>query len=252
MENIKEEKDERKSKKDLIIKIILVIIIILLLLHNCVMMKKSKNEERKTPTGNVDIFEIKCEQDVCIIPESSNNDNIIPNDDNGNNNSSNSGKNNNNSNNTVPNNDNNEPASEDDNEITIVDKNIVWSSENKLRIFENSAFEYDEIIAPESSNVYQFIVKNTTKYDLKYKIDFIEDNVFNINMRYKLKKNDKYVIDEYVSASELKLLEYQLNSGASDTYYLEWKWVSSSNDTAIGNNPSSNYKLSIEINAESL
>ena len=80
----------------------------------------------------------------------------------------------------------------------------------------------------------------------------METNQFNINMKYKLKKNDEYVIDEYVSASELKLDEFSLNKGESDTFYLEWKWVSSSNDTEVGSNPSSSYQLSIEVYAESI
>ena len=238
MKNIEEEnkKEKRKEKRDLIVKIILIIIIILLLLHNCAMVKSSKNNGNKTPTGNVDIFEIKCDQSACDSPIT-----------NGETNSNNT--NNNNSSNS--NNGKNTPVSSNDGgEITVLDKDIVWSSENRLRIFENSIYEYNEIIAPESSNVYQFVVKNATKYNLKYTIDFVEDNQFNINMKYKLKKNDTYIYDEYVSASELKLREYQLNSGANDTYYLEWKWVSSSNDTAIGNNPSSKYKLSILVNAE--
>ncbi len=203
--------NNKKDKKDLIIKIVLVIIIILLLIHNCVMMNGNKKEDGKTPTGNVDIFEIKCDQDKCTVP-----------------------------------------VTGEGEDVTILDKNIVWESENKLRIFENPVFHFDETIAPESTNVYQFVIKNTTEYDLKYNVNFIETNQFNINMKYKLKKNDEYVIDEYVSASELKLDEFSLNKGESDTFYLEWKWVSSSNDTEVGSNPSSSYQLSIEVYAESI
>ena len=231
-----EKKEEKKSKSDLIVKIILIIIIILLLLHNCAMVRKANNNEGKTPTGNVDIFEIKCDQSACDSP--------ITNGETNSNNTNNSSNINNGKNTPV--------SSNDEGEITVLDKDIVWSSENRLRIFENSIYEYNEIIAPESSNVYQFVVKNTTKYNLKYTIDFVEDNKFNINMKYKLKKNDTYIFDEYVSASELKMTEYSLNSGANDTYYLEWKWISSSNDTSIGSNPSSNYRLSILINAEGM
>ena len=175
------------------------------------MMNGNKKEDGKTPTGNVDIFEIKCDQDKCTVP-----------------------------------------VTGEGEDVTILDKNIVWESENKLRIFENPVFHFDETIAPESTNVYQFVIKNTTEYDLKYNVNFMETNQFNINMKYKLKKNDEYVIDEYVSASELKLDEFSLNKGESDTFYLEWKWVSSSNDTEVGSNPSSSYQLSIEVYAESI
>ena len=205
--------NNKKDKKDLIIKIVLVVIIIILLIHNCVVMSGNgnKKENTKTPTGNVDIFEIKCDQQKCTVPVTGEGD-----------------------------------------DVTILDKNIVWESENKLRIFENPVFNFDETIAPESSNVYQFVIKNTTEYDLKYDVDFVETNKFNINMKFKLKKNDEYIIDEYVPASELKLDEYTLKQGNSDTYYLEWKWVSSDNDTEVGSNPDSSYQLSIEIRAESI
>ena len=38
----------------------------------------------------------------------------------------------------------------------------------------------------------------------------------------------------------------------SDTYYLDWKWISSSNDMEIGTNPSASYGLQIEVKAESV
>ena len=108
----------------------------------------------------------------------------------------------------------------------------------------------DGKIAPESSNVYQFTVKNSTKYNLKYRIKFIETNEYNINMQYKLKKNDTYIIDHYVRPNEINVNNMMLNSGENDTYYLEWKWISSSNDNSIGQNPEAKYGLKIEIEAE--
>ena len=112
-------------------------------------------------------------------------------------------------------------------------------------------YELTDVIAPESSNTYQFVVKNGTEYNLKYKIDFIENNPYQINMKYKLKKNDTYIIDHYVSANELNVEDAFLNTKTNDTYYLEWKWISSNNDTAIGLDPNSQYELKIYIEAES-
>ena len=113
-------------------------------------------------------------------------------------------------------------------------------------------YEFKEIIAPESSNTYQFVVKNGTEYNLKYNISFNESNQYNINMKYKLKKNDTYIIDHYVSASELNVSEMLLDSKKNDTYYLEWKWISSDNDTAIGKTRDAKYSLKIDIKAESI
>ena len=134
-----------------------------------------------------------------------------------------------------------------DNEKTPVQ----WNGATDLKIFSNSIYAIPDIIAPESSNTYQFIVRNSTKYKIKYNINFVENNPYHINMKYKLKKNDTYVVDHYVSASELDLANHLLNSNQNDTYYLEWKWISSSNDTKIGHTPNANYRLSIEVKAES-
>ena len=142
---------------------------------------------------------------------------------------------------------NNEKLSVYDDEHTPV----TWDGANDLKIFEKTLYTMDGKIAPESSNTYQFVVRNNTKYNIKYDIDFIETNPYNINMKYKLKKNDTYLIDHYVSASELNINDMTLDSSNNDTYYLEWKWVSSDNDTQIGKTENANYGLKIEIKAES-
>lgn len=128
---------------------------------------------------------------------------------------------------------------------------VTWDGANDLKIFEKTLYTVDGKIAPESSNTYQFVVRNNTKYNIKYDIDFIETNPYNINMKYKLKKNDTYLIDHYVSASEINVIDVPLNSSNNDTYYLEWKWISSDNDTQIGKAGNASYGLKIEIKAES-
>ena len=77
----------------------------------------------------------------------------------------------------------------------------------EVKIFTNSMYKLEDRIAPESSNTYQFVVKNSTNYNIKYQIRFIENNPYSINMKYKLKKNDTYLIEEYVSASELNIAD---------------------------------------------
>ena len=87
---------------------------------------------------------------------------------------------------------------------------------------------------------------------MKYQIEFIETNPYNINMKYKLKKNGTYIIDQYSSASELNLSNIEIEINNSDTYDLEWHWISSSNDTEIGKNKNSSYSLKIDVKAESV
>ena len=129
---------------------------------------------------------------------------------------------------------------------------LTWNGADDLKIFTNSMYGAPGVIAPESSNTYQFVIKNSTRYNIKYSIKFIETNDYHINMKYKLKKNDTYIISEYVYPNQLDINNYLLDSSDSDIYYLEWKWVSSDNDTEIGKDPDSNYGLKIKVEAESV
>ena len=129
---------------------------------------------------------------------------------------------------------------------------VTWNGSNELNIFSKSIYNIDGVIAPESENTYQFIIKNDTEYKIKYNVAFIETNNYHINMKYKLKKNESYLINNYSKASDLSIYEHILNPGENDTYYLDWKWISSSNDTEIGSNPEAKYGLKIEVKAESI
>lgn len=131
-------------------------------------------------------------------------------------------------------------------------KPVNWNGSTNLKIFTKSIYNVDGVIAPESENTYEFIVKNSTDYNIKYNVEFNETNDYNINMKYKLKKNGTYIIDHYVDANELNITNQLLNTNNKDTYQLEWKWVSSTNDTSIGTNPEAVYGLQIEVKAESI
>lgn len=245
------------NPKDLFIKIALIVIIILLLVHNCCLLRRG--EAQQEPTGNVDIIEINCDKDSCITDKKDNNNKESD--------YSRPTNKNSRSNNNVISSDTREskkknkkddikPSGDDDvieeNGLIVKDDDISWDGTTKAKIFSNSMYELNDIIAPESSNTYQFVVKNATDYRLKYEIKFKEKNHYHINMKYKLKKNDTYIIDHYVSYNELNISNIILNSRANDTYYLEWKWISSENDTEIGKNPDSKYELKIEVKAESI
>ena len=136
-------------------------------------------------------------------------------------------------------------------ELFVSDGRIRWSETTSANIFENPNGR-GNIIEPESSNTYEFNVKNSTNSKLKYKIEFVETNPYNINMKYKLKKNGTYIVDNYVSVFELNATNVIIDVGNNDKYDLEWKWVSSDNDTEVGKVGNANYELKIEIEAESI
>ena len=231
-------KDDNKKKKiDVIIKIILIIIIIILLIHNCVLNKRE--DDKKVPTGNVDIIEITCDkEDVCKVDPNKK-------DNKGTNKNGDSKADDKQGSETSE-----EEVIEDAGILIVEDEDIVWYKDAEVKIFTNSMYELKDVIAPESSNTYQFIVKNGTDFNLKYSINFSEVNPYGIIMKYKLKKNDTYIIDHYVLPSELHIENYLLNATEGDTYYLEWKWFSGDNDTMAGKNPNNAYKLKIEVKAE--
>jgi len=233
------EKFRNNKILNFVIEIILVIIIIILLLHSCNIQKKNN---KKIPTGNVDIIEITCTDtktcDVDVDKQSDNKSNF---------------------NDTVPvsketedNKQEEEKEKEPETGLVVVDNYTVkWDGKKDLKIFTNSAYELEDRISPESSNTYKFVIKNKTEYKLKYKITFVETNKENINMKYRLKKNDEYLVDSYTTYENINVEDQVFESGENDTYYLDWKWFSSSNDTHVGK-IQAEYSLKIEIEAESI
>ena len=205
----------------LIIVILLIIIILLLLFRNNVGEIK---HEYLTPTGHIDVFDIdvKCEcktKDTCEIVV----DNI-----------------------PVFN-----PTTDEETtgEVFVDDKNGNYLYQQKLEIFNNSYFNTNKI-APGISSTYYFVVHNSSEVNVKYNIEMIETSEYNINLKYRLKKNNAYVIgneNTWVTANDLITSFSNLNVSTSDSYALDWKWFDANNDTEIGENMVSEYKLKIRV-----
>jgi hypothetical protein len=147
------------------------------------------------------------------------------------------------------------PEQQVDGEFEAYEKGKAWESINNLNIFANPMYDMEPKIAPESSNTYEFVVRNNTNYNLVYEMQFIETNDYNINMKYRLKKGNTYVAGDentWVKANEINISNLKLDSSNKETYYLDWKWFSSDNDTEIGKQKNVGYKLDITIKAESI
>lgn len=223
----------RKVNKVLMVVIaVLIVIIILLLLKGC-----SKKEGNISQNGKINVFEIKCDVDCKCDREKENNCN----------NEKDKEKNNNSNDNTQ---EVIKPVDDDTElDIKVFDSDKTWKDNESISLFEDSSYVVNGKIAPESTGTYQFVIKNSTKYNVKYDVSFEENNSYNINMKYKLKKNNEYVINDWVTCSQLKQENIKLNKNSSDTYYLEWKWFGSSNDNSVGEDVNSKYGLSINIKA---
>ena len=228
----------RKINKTLTVFIaILIIIIILLLLKGC-----SKKDNNISHKGKINVFEIKCDTN-CECEKDDNN---------------NTGNDTTESDKNKKSNDKTKEVikesytSKDNNteiDINVLDNNKTWQEETDINIFSDSTYVVKGKIAPESAGTYQFVIKNSTSYNVEYDVKFEETNNYHVNMKYRLKKNNDYLISDWVSYSELSQEKIKLNSNSTDTYYLEWKWFSSSNDNSVGSNINSKYGLSIDIKA---
>jgi len=197
----------------------LIIILILIILY---LMFFRDEEVNLKPSGNIDIFDINCNYN-CDCDDNENVESVFGEND------------------------------FKDNFNIEDNKGLVWNSTNDLNIFANPMYEMKEKIAPESTNFYQFVVRNNTIYNVNYNIDFSEKNDMNINMKYRLIKNEQYIAgneEKWVDYNELDLKQIYIKSKSSDTYYLEWKWFSSDNDTLIGESGNVSYSLKIDIKAE--
>lgn len=223
MVNDMDNNNKEKNKK--IQHIIVIIILIILLITSIIGSSKLGKVDILIPTGNVDIFDINiCCDDKCNDKDDSG---MV-----------------------------NGDASYD-NTVTgtfgIIDSNIKWYDQAQLNIFNNYAFQMKNIIAPGVSNTYNFIVRNNNSFPIKYSFKTTEDNIYKVNMKYRLKQNGQYVIGDnnnWVTYDKISVSNAIVSSKSKTLYSLEWKWEDNENDNYAGEAIDAIYKLIINVNAE--
>lgn len=241
--------DKNKNLIFWIIIIVLIIIILILLFFN----KFGRIENKYlTPTGNVDVFNIDfgcgCDSNTkCDINDKEN--------------TKNSSKNNTKKTNSVY------PVwSEDDEEeeikdgiIYVDDKSGNYLYHQKLNIFDNPFYKIETKIAPGVFNSYSFVVHNNSTMNVKYYLEMDKKCDYDIDLKYRLKKNGEFVLgndSKWVSDKELKTTFTNLDSKGNDKYILDWKWEYESGhddkDTYIGENMSDAYKLNVKFYFEEI
>lgn len=139
----------------------------------------------------------------------------------------------------------NEPK--DIQEIVIADDKKVFTNETEIDIFKTGK------IAPTSNGTYLFYIKNPNAFSIKYNIKFLEENKYDINMKYRIKKDGQYVIgneDKWEDCEKLKINDYIIPKDSYSAYEIEWNWEESDNDTYIGIQEENYYKIFLEIYAE--
>lgn len=237
-----------------IIMILIIAIIIILCLSRC----EKKNDKYQVPTGNADVFniDIKCNDNNCVV------DNKEDNQENDNTDNKNSISKNNTDNNYATTSNSAIPVYNKNIDSNVLDKVFVddesgnYVYQQKLNIFNNAAFQYTNKIAPGVSNTYEFKTNNTSSDSIKYYIEMYENSEYDINLKYRLKRNGSYIIGDdntWVDVEELKTTYKVLNGNSSDNYSLDWKWFDDDDkDTIVGENMTSEYKLNIRFYFETI
>lgn len=228
---------EPRTKKIIAFIAVVVVILIILSMHSCINFDRVNN---LTPLGNIDIFDITIDKSCCDKPDCEC-ECVTPK--------------------TKVRSTVNEEEEYVFNEeemegAHIFDQKGIYDNSTKLRIFTNPTYEFKNIIAPLSTNVYQFVVRNNNDFNITYNIKMEEENPYNINMKYRLKLNYSYVKGDeetWVTYEDLELSGLELiSNGGRDVYQLEWKWFESENDTYIGTSIDADYTLKISFDGEEL
>lgn len=243
------EKNSEKYNKGLIAAVVILSITVCILLW---LLLRPTPEPGRTPTGHVDVFDIRigilcrnADGSSCYDDE----DDFVPEVTPG-------GRQSNDSEEKKINGKTNTDV-EREGIVYADDRNGRYVYQKSLKIFENAAFEYTNKIAPGVSNSYDFKVHNETDNAIRYNIEFVEDSEYAINMHYRLKREGDYIIgsdSEWVGASELASAMKELPIDGVDSYTLDWEWPYESGrdalDTEIGEKMTSEYSLEIKINFE--
>ena len=137
--------------------------------------------------------------------------------------------------------------------IKVMQKNLDASVIKDLDIFKNSKFNNKKIIAPFSQGTYNFKIKNETKQNIQYNILMSEENNWDVNLKYRLKLDNVYIIgnsNTWVDIDKLNVLDIIVTDESENIYTIEWYWEEASNDTLIGKSQNAEYKLKINVEAK--
>ena len=139
--------------------------------------------------------------------------------------------------------------------IKVEDNEGLITEETELNIFNNTLFGGQKKIAPKSKGSYKFCVKNITRKDITYKIEFSDEMKNPINVKYRLKLNNVYVRgneNEYVGIKDLNVEGIIAIQDSNNIFTLDWYWEDDNpNDTLVGSQEDDEYyKLNLKIEAE--
>ena len=126
-----------------------------------------------------------------------------------------------------------------------------WQDEEKLPVFANEIFG-NATVAPGMQGNYRFVFENRNEDALTYSLTFGEENEYDIEMVYRLKRDGAYVsgAESWLSATELKTEGLTIEPHSSTVFELQWYWRDNDEtDTAAGESGAV-YTLHISLSAQ--
>lgn len=125
-------------------------------------------------------------------------------------------------------------------------------------IFDNNYFN-SNIIAPGVNGNYFFDIINNRNQVVVYNITATDKNDYGINLEYRLKKGDTYIVGNETTWKKiinLNINDIHISPSKKDKYILEWRWPYESGidniDSEIGEEENANYQLTISIKAKDI
>ena len=129
--------------------------------------------------------------------------------------------------------------------IKITAKDDMTWENNELQVFKNANYNGEKIIAPHSSGIYNFYVKNETEDNITYNIRLVDEMSHFVNMKYKLKIDNVYICgnaSNYVEIEKMNIDDIVLMKNSTTLYSLEWFWEDNDeSDTYVGGLKSDEY-----------
>ncbi len=126
-----------------------------------------------------------------------------------------------------------------------------WKEDELIRVFRNGVYQNNKI-HPGMEGEYKFCFENRNENRLNYSMTFAEENSYTLNMGYRLRQNNVYVLgteNGYLGVEDLHLEDVTIESKSSAIYTLEWKWLDDDAVDTIAGMEDATYTLHITLNA---
>lgn len=137
--------------------------------------------------------------------------------------------------------------------VTVKDNTTTWSNNTQIDIFEHmdsrvksdGTGNYNNVIAPGTSNDYTFSIQNDINYAVKYTLNIsgANDSEYDIPVQLQILDSDGTYLtgSDWVNISEMNNIGETcgLNPNTNKEYIIRWKWVFENDtddyDTFLGN-----------------